>query len=277
MIQRVPLRSRAGSVRVAAKAIVASIAMGALLAGPTSAAENKNDLLQLSRDGVTFATDAIPAMFGSTKGYVPGESRRGIIWVRNASKHTAHLSLSVRNVGTAATSDLSGHLRLQARASGRGAAAGTLPSAGACTPIIDGWTLAAGEALPLTLDLGMETDAPDTTRRQSTAFSMTFVLQEQGAGKLVGTCSKLPGTPTSGAGRASIVIGDAPSWGDGSPPSPGPNSLQPGNEALPKALPLLPQLQSNVEATVYNPWPWVVVVSACAYVVTSVRKRSRTR
>lgn len=277
MNPNVPQRSRAGSVRVAVMAIVASIALGTLLAGPASAAENKNDLLQLSRDGVTFATDAIPTMFGSTKGYVPGESRRGIVWVRNASNHTAHLTLVVRNAGTAATSVLPGHLRLQARTSGHRAAAAALPSAGACTPIIDGWTLAAGEALPLTLDLGMAPDAPDTTRKQSAEFTMTFVLQEQGAGKLVGTCFKLPGTTATGAGRASIVIGDAPSWVDDSPTSPGPNHVQSVNEALPEALPLLPQLQSNVEATIYNPWPWIVVISACAYVFTSVRKRSRTR
>ena len=148
MTHKVPLRSRAGSARVAVMAIVASIAMGTLLAGPASAAENKNDLLQLSRDGVNFATDAVPTMFRSTKGYVPGESRRGIIWVRNASNHTAHLTLAVRNAGTATTSVLPGQLRLQARAPGRDAAAAILPSAGACAPVIDGWTLAAGEALP---------------------------------------------------------------------------------------------------------------------------------
>lgn len=285
---------------MAVVAIVASIAMGTLLAGPATGAENKNDLLQLSRDGVHFATDAIPTMFRSTKGYVPGESRPGLIWVRNASKESASFSLAVLNTGKPdndqgafGASVLPQHLRLQAQAAGRSATANTLPTAGDCSPVIDGWTLAAGEVLPLALDLGLSLDAPNSTRNQRAEFALAFVLQEHSGGKLAGPClqrpDKLPaggavislpftgGTAATPAPVTGLEMGGVnDSGGAGSTPAPTQPGEQPAPEA-PQPLPLSRQLQSNVEASAYNPWPWLVVISGCLYVFTSVRKRSRTR
>ncbi|MHA7269381.1 hypothetical protein [Arthrobacter sp. HLT1-20] len=299
MTRKVPLRSLAGSARMAVMAIVASIAMGTLLAGPATGAENKSDLLQLSRDGVHFATDAIPTLFRSTKGYVPGESRPGLVWVRNAGKESASFSLAVLNTsnpdtgeGTAGPSVLPQHLRLQAQASGRGATANTLPTAGECTPVIDGWTLAAGEVLPLTLDLGLSRDAPNSTRNQGADFTLAFVLQESGGGQLAGACLQRPDRLPAGAAVISLPIsggtgtpgtavdvGGVNNFG-GSGPGTAPGTIQPTSLPTPEApqpLPLSRHLQSNVEATACNPWTWIVVISACAYIFTSVRKRSRTR
>ncbi|POH74919.1 hypothetical protein [Arthrobacter glacialis] len=302
MTRKVPPRSLDGSARMAVVAIVASIAMGTLLAGPAAGAENKNDLLQLSRDGVHFATDAIPTMFRSTKGYVPGESRPGLIWVRNAGKDSAHFTLAVHNTnnpdtsaGIAGASILPQHLRLQAQASGRVTTANALPTPGTCTPVIDGWTLAAGEVLPLTLDLGLSVEAPNSTRNQNADFTLTFVLQERGAGQLIGPCAGGPGNLAAGGAVISLPISggtaatrtpatgvvsggvQVPIGSDvGTDLDPLQQGVQPSPEAS-QALPLLRQLQSNVEATDYNPWPWIVVISACVYVFTSVRKRSKTR
>ncbi|WP_425863829.1 hypothetical protein [Arthrobacter sp. TWP1-1] len=278
MTHKVPLHGRAGSVRIAVLALVASIATGLLLAGPAIGAENKNELLQLSRDGVNFATDAMPTMFRSTKGYVPGESRRGLIWVRNASSQTAHLSLAVRNTGTARTSVLPGHLHLRAQSPGHSATAVTFPAAGGCAPLIDGWTLAAGAVLPLTMDLGMAVESPNSTRKQAVDFTLTFVLQEQGPGRLIEPCSgSLNNRPDDGV-LASLAIdggaaGAATEWADGSYADP----EESGSEVLPEAPPVFRQVQSNVEATTYNPWTWIVLASGCLYIFAISRKRSTTR
>ncbi|WP_269938281.1 hypothetical protein [Arthrobacter sp. HY1533] len=278
---------------MAATAIVASIALGALLAGPASAEPNKNELLQLSSDGVNFATDAIPTMFRSTKGYVPGESRRALIWVRNASKHPAHLSVAVRNTGMATSSVLPKHLFFKAQSQNRSPAATSLPASGTCTPLIDDWTLAGGAVLPLTVDLGLLVDAPNSTRKQSAEFALTFLMQEQGPGKLVNACAGTTDSPPAGEGVASVVVGGGTSVttnGGGALNSNGAvagddeatanPSLAPdpsGAEPLPEARPLLPQLQSNVEATSYNPWAWIVLASGCVYMFAISRKRSTTR
>ncbi|WP_449372244.1 hypothetical protein [Arthrobacter psychrolactophilus] len=253
---------------------MASIATAMLLAGPATGAENKNDLLELSRDGVNFATDSVPTMFRSTKGYVPGESRQGLIWVRNASNQTAHLFLAVRNTGTAGTSVLPGQLRLQTRSPGHDTASATFPAAGSCAPLIDGWTLAAGGVLPLTLDLGLALESPNSTRKLAADFTLTFVLQEQGPGKLVDPCSgSLNNSPANGV-LASVAIGggtDGTATGSSVVPE------QSGNEPLAEPLPGFRQLQSNVEATTYNPWTWIVLVSGCLFLFAISRKRSTTR
>lgn len=295
------LRSRAGSVRLAAMAAVASIALGTVFAGLVHAADKKNELLQLSSDGVNFGTDAVPTMFRSTKGYVPGESRRGIIWVRNASNHSAYLSLAVRNAGSATTFVLPGHLRLQAQSPGHSATAATLPSPGACAPVIDGWTVAGGAVLPLTLDLGLALDSPNTTRNQTADFTLTVVLQEQGPGQRLNSCAGTPDSLPAGDGVASIIIvggtSGTPTGGtvgtrvgedalrsNGADAGnadllaePGRNQAPSGNEALPDAIPLSHQLQSNVEATTYNPWTWIALISGCLYMFAIFRKRSTTK
>jgi hypothetical protein len=278
MNRKVPLRGRTGSVRIAVMAMVVSIATGLLLAGPAAGSENKNDLLQLSRDGVNFATGAMPTMFRSTKGYVPGESRRGLIWVRNASTQTAHLSLAVRNTGTARTSVLPGQLHLRAQSPDHSGTTVTFPAAGGCTPVVDGWTLAAGAVLPLTMDLGLALETPNATRKQTADFTLTFVLQEQGPGQLVDSCSGSLNNPSAEGVLATVAIGGgaagtATQLADGSSADP----EQPGSEVLAEPLPVFRQLQSNVEASTYNPWTWIVLVSGCLYLFAISRKRSTTR
>ncbi|WP_218714012.1 hypothetical protein [Arthrobacter sp. BF1] len=280
-----PLRSRAGSVRVAAMAVVASVALVTVIAGPVDAADTKNELLQLSSDGVNFVTNAAPTMFSSTKGYVPGESRRGTVWVRNASKQSAYLSLAVRNAGSATTFVLPGHLRLQAQSPGHGPTAATLPSPGACAPVIEAWTLAAGAVLPLTLDLVMGLDSPNSTRNQALDFTLTVVLQEEGPGQRVDPCAGAPDSSSAADGVASMNIGGGAagtatggSVGAGvSDNAQGSNGADAGNDAVPEVMPLFHKLQSNVEATTYDPWTWIVLVSGCLYMFVLSRKRSTTR
>ncbi|SEE63693.1 hypothetical protein SAMN04489740_1996 [Arthrobacter alpinus] len=291
MTHKVSKHGRAGSARIAVMALVASIATGVLLAGPATGAENKNHLLELSSDGVNFATDAIPTMFRSTKGYVPGESRQGLIWVRNASKQSAHLSLAVRNTGTARTSVLPGQLHLQAQAQGRSATAVALPAAGGCAPLVDGWPLAAGAVLPLTIDLGLALDSPNSTRKQAADFTLTFVLQEQGPGQLIDPCSGTLNTAPADGVLASVAIGGGAAgagargagtgsagsggaeWADGSPVASG----HAESEALPEPPHVFRELQSNVEPSTYNPWTWIVLVSGCLYIFAISRKRSKIR
>lgn len=286
---------------MAAIAVVASVALVTVIAGPVDAADKKHELLQLSSDGVNFVTIAAPTMFSSTEGYVPGESRRGTVWVRNASKHSAYLSLAVRNAGSATTFVLPGHLRLQAQSPGHGPTAATLPSPGVCAPIIEAWTLAAGAVLPLTLDLVMALDSPNSDRNQAVDFTLTVVLQEEGPGQRVNPCAGTPDSSSAADRVASMNIGGgasgtatggsvgagvsdnaqgsngADAGNDDSLAAPGLNLAASGDEAVPEVIPLFHKLQSNVEATTYNPWTWVVLVSGCLYMFVLSRKRSTTR
>lgn len=281
-----------GPARVTA-ATAAGIAIGILMAAPATGAENKSDLLQLSRDGVHFATTSPPTLFRSNNGYVPGESRHETVWVRNGSAGTMRLSLGVRHTGASVEDILPGYLRLQATAQGQRAETAILPSPGGCAPVIHDWSLAAGEVLPLTLDLSLQVEAPNPTRNQHADFDLVFVLQESGAGPMVGPCSRTAGSSlVAGAvvsvGIAGAVAGRAPGTGaadDGDLNNEaqfvaGRNPQQSRLHELqdkPWPLPLMHQLQSNVEAIVRTPWPWLALLGAGLYEVTLTRRRRRTR
>lgn len=282
---------------MATAAITTSIALGMLLAAPATGAENKDDLLQLSHDGVQFTTTSTPTLFRSSNGYVPGESRQETIWVRNGSPGTAHFSLGVRNSGANTESILPGYLRLQATAQGQRAETVILPSAGGCAAVIHDWSLAAGAVLPLTLDLGLQVEASNQTRNQHAYFDLIFVLQDSGARQMVGPCSgNASRSPVGAAVLAVGIAGGTANAVDGRPPGTGAaDDAEMNNEAQfvagrnpqqsrrhdlqdkPGPLPLLHQLQSNVETIIRTPWPWLALVGAGLYAVTLTWRRSRTR
>ena len=260
MITRILPSSTGGRARLATAVTLASAAAGLLLATPAAGDENKNVFLQLSHDGVHYTTTLASTLFRSSNGYVPGESRRDTIWVRNGGTDTAHLSFGVRNAGPATGSALSGYMRLQANAPGHEEVLATLPSNGACTPVINGWTLAVGQVIPLTLDLGLTLRAPNSTRNQESTFDLVFVLQEIDGGSPVSPCASAPKVSPEDAS-----IGVRPVTGNTAPQGP--------QDSWPVAE--LPH--SNVVANSRSPWPWLLTLSASAYTLISFRRRRRTR
>lgn len=288
-------RQYALTTRVAL-ATAAVVGSGMLLAVPSTGAESKSDLLLLSRDGVHFATTSPATLFRSDNGYVPGESRQDTLWIRNGSTGTMRLSLGVRHTGASIEDILPRYLRLQATAQVRGTEPVVLPAAGGCTTLIHDRALAAGAVLPLTLDLSLQVEAPNPTKNQQADFDLIFVLQESGVGHMVVPCSYNAGSlPVAGAvasvaiagGTAGAMAGRTPATGrvgDGEPGNEeqfaaGLNPNQAGAQPLrdtAEAWPLLYQLQSNVEANVRSPWPWLVLLGAGVYAITLTWRRSRT-
>ncbi len=296
MITRILPRSTGGRARLAMAATVASVATGLLLAVPAAGAENEHGLLQLSHDGVQYKSTLAPTLFRSTNGYVPGESRRDTIWVRNGDTDTAHFSLGVRNTGQATGDALPGYMRLRASAPGHEEALAALPSNRGCTPVVNGWTLAAGHVLTLTLDLGLTSRAPNSTRNQESTFDLVFVLQGIGGGRPVAPCAAVHMTNPEGTsigilpatGGTASRGPQAGSESGANIPSAEPGAIIPavetdGGEVPPlqpnprDGWPVAELARSNVVANSRSPWPWLLTLSASAYMLISFWRRRKTQ
>ncbi|MDJ0314002.1 hypothetical protein [Arthrobacter sp. H35-D1] len=290
-----------GPARLVMAATVASVVTGLLLAAPAAGTENKNDFLQLSNDGMNYNTTLAPTLFRSTNAYVPGESRRDTIWVRNGGRDTAHFSFGVRSTGQATGDTLPGYMRLQASAPGHEEALAALPSKRGCTPVVNGWTLAAGHVLLLTLDLDLALQAPNSTRKQDSTFDLVFVLQGIDGGQPVSPCTALPMATLESASIGILPV----AGGTAEANSKLPNLLTdaetgalihdaesgmvasyaatdhgraPRLRANSRDAWLVAELpHSNVVANSRSPWPWLLTLSASAYVLISLRRRRRTQ
>lgn len=281
-----------------------TVAMGILLATPAVAADGADILLELSHDGVHYSPGTVQDIFSNTGGYVPGESRPGTVWIRNASPDAAQFSLGIANTDSASGSELPPYLSLQVASGAKKASAMAFPGAGGCDPMIEGWVMSGGESLRLDLDMGLELRAPNATRNQESNFDLRFVLQGIGGGAPVSPCAgrpvPLPNTalPTDSEDNVSVGTakissataqqtgasaqasrrisagirtgaGFAPVTGTGFVAVPEPEQdREPGWpwEATP---------QSNVVANVRSAWPWIAALSAGAYMVMTFRRRKR--
>lgn len=260
-------------------AVAAStLALGLLLATPAVAADETGELLELSEDGVHFTSGQV-RVFKDTGGYVPGETRPGTVWIRNASSEDTRFSLAVVNTSPGLVSELPRYLELRAGTATQGEGVTVLPGPGLCAPVGEERTLPAGGALQLDLNLTLLRQAPNSTRDQQSSFDLIFLLQGGEAGSGVQLCadsSVLAGTDASMGraplmtGPASVVLaeGDATALAAAEPPQQaGPGSHEPWT-----GLP-----QSNVVAIIRSPWPWLFALSAGAYMAMSFWRRRRTQ
>ncbi|MFC8302276.1 hypothetical protein ACFUCV_01165 [Specibacter sp. NPDC057265] len=289
---------------LAVAATTGTMALAMLLAPPALAADGQKIALELSHDGVNYSPGTVQDIFANTGGYVPGESRTGTIWVRNASADAAQFSLGIVNPDTAFGSALPAYLNLHV-SSGRGSAnASAFPAAGACEPVLQGWTMAGGEALQLELDMGLALQAPNATRNQASTFGLVFVLQGIGGGTHISPCAgaptTLPGTALPAVPADNVAVGTVPLPGGTAQAAGSSTQLLTGGSALAGAdaafLPVnedgvdpVPQSprsawrswlwntteQSNVVANIRSPWPWIAFLSAGAYMAMSFRRRKR--
>jgi len=261
--------------------------MGVVLAAPAVADDGNKTLLELSRDGVHFTTASIPSVFENSGSFVPGSSRAGTVWIRNSSHNAAQFSLGVENSGDATGSVLPEYLQLQAQSANRGPAAGLLPDPGNCAPVLEGWALAAGETIRLDLALNLALEAPNATRNQVSTFQLVFLLQGLDGGKPIVPCHSAYAVPAMDVSLGTVpVTGGTASGtrftgaGEAVPSGQGETSAGPdGTPDAPYQAKLMPDplLQSNVVANERSPWPWLVVLSAAAYMLVSLRRRRRTQ
>ncbi|WP_104091137.1 hypothetical protein [Arthrobacter sp. GMC3] len=279
-----------GSLARLAMALTAATAVTAmLLAAPASANEETGTLLELSGDGVHYSTGLVAGILGDTSGFVPGESRHGTIWVRNASGGATVLSVGVGNTDRIDSAVLPAYLQLQAHSGHRSTNLGALPGPGACSPFVEDWALAPGETLRLDLGLTLVLQAPNATRNQKSNFDLVFLLQGDDGGQTVNACGAGTGSlpadvsasfaPITGGTAGAPAVGNviAGSAGDSvSPDDPGNLEQGPRDQAGPeREWSVAPLLQSNVEANDRSPWPWLLILSAGTYMVISLRRRTR--
>lgn len=283
---------------------VGTVAIGMLLATPAMAADGTDSLLELSHDGVHYSPGAVQDIFTNTGGYVPGESRPGRVWIRNASADAAQLSLGIVNTDPASGSELPPYLNLQIASGAVSARAEGFPDAGRCHPMIEGWVVPGGESLRLDLNMGLELKAPNATRNQEANFDLLFVLQGTGGGTPVSPCTgaplPLPNTAPPADSTDNVSVGTArissattqqtgtsarvlsrvnagtgaesgflPGTGTGVEEVPWPEQ-DPEPGWLWEATP-----QSNVVANIRSAWPWIAALSAGAYMVMTIRRPKR--
>lgn len=265
-----------------------TVALGMLLAAPAAADDSDGVFLQLSRDGVHFSPGEVHDIFAGSHGYVPGESRPGTVWIRNASRDSAQLSLAVDNMDQAVVSKLPEYLELGAAAGTRSARARALPGHGRCNPVFENWTLSGGQALRMSLDLNLSVDAPNSTRRQTSTFDLVFLLQATTGGRAVSPCAHGASVPATGSSavRTPVHIGPAQipdmaadggvTWimDDAGTDVP---AVHPPRAAPGHGEPLTAELQGNVAAINFSPWPWLLALSAGAYMVLWLRSRRRNQ
>lgn len=301
MTRKIPDTALGVRVPLLIAATTCSVAFGLLLAPPAHALDGAEVLLELSHDGVNYSPGTVQDIFPSTGGYVPGESRAGAVWVRNGSADAAQLSLGIVNADPISSSMLPEYLSLQLAAGSASGSADTFPTAGNCHPVIEGWLMAAGEALRLDLTMGLGLDAPNATRNQESNFNLVFVVQGMGGGQPVSPCAgslaAVPGMALPAELADGVSVGTAGIYGataqvsGTSTPVFGHNgmgmaangTLPPGGVgAAPEPAPLLEWAwpwdgveQSNVVANIRSPWPWIAVLSAGAYMAMSYRSRRR--
>lgn len=256
-------------------AVAAGSAMVALLlCTPVHAADDSAPLLELSRDGVHYAPERLVAVFGSTAGYVPGESRSGVVWVRNASSRTSHFSLAVANTGPGSDSAMAGYLQLGAASPQWSATAGIPSRAGACTALVDGWKLAGGDSLRIELDLAFDVTAPNSTRHQESHADVLFLLQDLEGGRSVSPCAI--DTRAGGTSMGAATINSSTEANQSFATAAG----QPGpqEEMAPGAMrPEAQGPQSNVVAISRSPWPWLMILSSGTYMGISLRRQRRAQ
>ncbi|ALE91537.1 hypothetical protein AOC05_02915 [Arthrobacter alpinus] len=277
--------------RLAVAVAAGTVAMGMILAAPAAADDDSGTLLELSRDGIHFTAGTVPDIFNNTSGYVPGESRVGTVWVRNASRDDGHFSLGVKNTSVVGSSTLPAYLHMQAATLNHRGATGVLPDSGSCKPVVDGWTLTGGETIRLDLGLSLDWEAPNSTRNQVSDFELIFVLQGLDGGRLVTPCSGALEVSPAAVSVGTVAITGGTAGGSqftgaqaATAADAGEADISAGRDAeqLPLGqpdakLPLDALLQSNVAANVRSAWPWLVLISAGAYMVISLRRRRRTR
>jgi len=175
-------------------------ALAALAAAPATA--DDGPAMQLSTDGINFTQGQEPTVFPRLAGLVPGESRSGTVWVRNAGSTPAAFDLAVRT--GAGSTVLTQSLTLLAGSPGHTTVTVPLADPGQCHGVLHDWTLAPGATIRLDLALGLNLAATNETRREQSGVELVFLMQDAGGGAAVNACLQ-PGEPAAWAGQRQLA------------------------------------------------------------------------
>ncbi len=275
LLVRRGIRTTAVVVMVALSVAAPAQAAPALTA-PAQVANRPEPLLELSGDGIHYRTEKSLTVLEPHRGYVPGESRTGVIWVRNASSQANNFTLALANTGSGEDSAIASYLQLEARLPRWISSAAVPARSGGCTTIIEGWKIASGESLRIELSLALNINAPNSTRHQESLLDAIFLLQEPGGGQAVSACATQEEALGAGASIGRVPVSGRP--GDSASAAAGTTQLFIQEEADLGPLWELAQWgQSNVVTTSRSPWPWLAILSAGTYVVISLRRQRRKR
>ena len=176
------------------------VTAAAVLSAPPAAARTPTQAtgshLQLSSDGVNYGRSLTGPVFGPISGYVPGSTSSADVWVRNDAGDNAFLSVAALVVD--ADADMASNLGLRIESDLGSTARTALAGPGSCSDIAVGWAVAAGENVRLTLNLDLDPDAPNATRRQRTELAFRFLLEDQDGSTRRGACASGGGTVLAG-------------------------------------------------------------------------------
>ncbi|MGW9402449.1 hypothetical protein ACWGQ2_00600 [Arthrobacter sp. NPDC055585] len=191
-VARSRLRARAAGAAAATALLTAAAFTGA----PAAAADDQ--FLQLSLDGSNFGSTAAGTVFDSALRYIPGGSSDGTLWVRNAGRERAHLSVAA--VTTAMDPELSGALVLERAVDGV-SLSGQQPlgDAGSCLDLGVREPLEPGEAVKLSFTAGLVLEAGNQTRNKQAEFDFRLLLDSAGPGgrSACSGVSPVPGNPAA--------------------------------------------------------------------------------
>ena len=188
---------------------IATAALLTLVIGATPAsAATGVGVVELSDDGVNFASSYPGAVFDSIAWLTPGDSQTETIYVRNTGSAAGYLRITMRDVSFSDT-HYADALTVTTSTPSNAGAAQAISGASPCLVTNEGVLVAAGQTVPVTASLNLG-DLTGTQGQGATAsLSLRFTLSDATPGSLPAThCGNtgttIPLTPTTpGSGSSS--------------------------------------------------------------------------
>ncbi|QAV70276.1 hypothetical protein ESZ53_07370 [Salinibacterium sp. UTAS2018] len=183
--------------------ITAAAALSLFLGvAPASAATGGGDI-ELSADGVSFASTYPGAVFDSVALLSPGDSQTETIYVRNTGTAAGYLRVTMRDVSFSDTT-YADALTVTTSAPSSAGSSHSLSAAAPCLVTHEGTVIAAGQTVPVTatLDLGELTGLQG--QGATASVSLRFTLSDT-------TPGSLPATQCANSGSTAVLVPASPS------------------------------------------------------------------
>ncbi len=211
--------ARGSARRLAMLSGIAAVASAcAVLVSPMAASAAPSDGIELSNDGVTFASQLATPLYSADLRVIPQTSHDSSFWVRNASAEVGFLRIVLSDV-TGSDADLLGALSLQADTPSDVGAPEVLTSAQPCRVLTQGAVLAPGSSIRIDTALAVADLVGTAGQSGSVGFRLQVGMSSvDPAGTPATTCvvagstvPVFPSTPTSPnaptAGQSTPVAG----------------------------------------------------------------------
>lgn len=186
-----------------AAGVVLAVVTATLLQAAPAQANDQNQTLQFSTDGVSYSSVLTRPVLQTTEPIVPGGALQAPVWVLNNSDDDAWLSVAA--LAGAVDFALEQELRVRTSTDGFSGAQKPLGKSGSCSDLAVGLEVPPGGSLRLAFDLAFDADAPNDTRQQSADFALRFLLQDPRAGEAAEACTDPRGVVVPGVGSTAPV------------------------------------------------------------------------